>query len=99
MSEVSKLLDAGELIDTCWDVNMQDVTCGWGYMSELIDTCWDVNANSATNTATGSSELIDICWDVNADNKTAKMDRIRINRYMLGCKSKHHNLSIDEFKN
>ena len=55
MSEVSKLLDAGELIDTCWDVN--------------------------------------------ADNKTAKMDRIRINRYMLGCKSKHHNLSIDEFKN
>ena len=46
-----------------------------------------------------AGELIDTCWDVNADNKTAKMDRIRINRYMLGCKSKHHNLSIDEFKN
>ena len=32
-----------ELIDTCWDVNVDVSWCPSSSDSELIDTCWDVN--------------------------------------------------------
>ena len=32
-----------ELIDTCWDVNITEVTTPVNAVTELIDTCWDVN--------------------------------------------------------
>ena len=56
-----------ELIDTCWDVNVDfkaNISFSGG---ELIDTCWDVNLNVIMNGTIGSIELIDTCWDVNAE--------------------------------
>ena len=32
-----------ELIDTCWDVNLDKCDCTQATAWELIDTCWDVN--------------------------------------------------------
>ena len=32
-----------ELIDTCWDVNMDITRAVRMTKKELIDTCWDVN--------------------------------------------------------
>ena len=49
MESNRRILEDGELIDTCWDVNLalyavQSTNCG-----ELIDTCWDVNRLSIIN--------------------------------------------------
>ena len=53
-----------ELIDTCWDVNVDfkaNISFSGG---ELIDTCWDVNLNVIMNCTMVTIYLIDSCWDV-----------------------------------
>ena len=43
---VFSAFSAAELIDTCWDVNI-DYNLIFGLLfGELIDTCWDVNAEA-----------------------------------------------------
>ena len=54
-----------ELIDTCWDVNLNIKTAEITIVGELIDTCWDVNDFLRYASLTMSKELIDTCWDVN----------------------------------
>ena len=37
-----------ELIDTCWDVNVEYKKAQGNPLEELIDTCWDVNTRGKT---------------------------------------------------
>ena len=58
------------------------------HQGELIDTQWDVNTVTYGEIIIAAFELIDTQWDVN-DNHTWEMpiNNIRINRYIVGCKS------------
>ena len=45
MLMVCTVIDIVELIDTCWDVNLDRLVIAIVCSTELIDTCWDVNAS------------------------------------------------------
>ena len=54
-----------ELIDTQWDVNIENYDRYEDISTELIDTQWDVNEVKAVLEKCGLIELIDTQWDVN----------------------------------
>ena len=82
-----------ELIDTCWNVNQQlfkfslAIESDFDIVKELIDTCWNVNPSTPIVDIIPFSELIDTCWNVNYELIESDFDIVRINRYMLECKS------------
>ena len=55
---------------------------------ELIDTLWNVNKIPQLAKGTQNWELIDTLWNVNEKENADQMaDRLRINRYIMECKS------------
>ena len=54
---------------------------------ELIDTLWNVNYVIDGKSFAILSELIDTLWNVNHLSLVIELRRIRINRYIMECKS------------
>ena len=56
-------------------------------IDELIDTLWNVNYVIDGKSFAILSELIDTLWNVNHLSLVIELRRIRINRYIMECKS------------
>ena len=59
-------LFAGDLIDTQWNVNLDNYGFGTVVEMDLIDTQWNVNNDPVFNELSTLSDLIDTQWNVNS---------------------------------
>ena len=77
-----------ELIDTLWNVNKGVYVFDFSDNGELIDTLWNVNGTVGHTLLRGVAiELIDTLWNVNDAGYVSNVLKIRINRYIMECKS------------
>ena len=75
-----------ELIDTLWNVNLNENTKQMTELIELIDTLWNVNTYEEIKEAGIQLELIDTLWNVNSSCLAFYQNPLRINRYIMECK-------------
>ena len=83
-----RIYPRAELIDTLWNVNHYHNWYLTNKGTELIDTLWNVNLYEPFPDYVVVNELIDTLWNVNlVMDATASSMRLRINRYIMECKS------------
>ena len=85
--KASYKLRCKELIDTLWNVNFISIICYMMLLVELIDTLWNVNFFTYEYQKTSTLELIDTLWNVNRIIPREEIEKLRINRYIMECKS------------